>query len=362
MNHQSQLSDLQLLQEYPHHLVVKYQGLVKKIVGIHVKKSAFGQLSPSELLQEVITRLPQHAQHLYQKQGRNAIVKTILYESCRMLCHHVEDLDLLQKQASKLVVKYRPLIYTRIHSFVNTDKLREDQAEDIAQYVFERLLKKFDKGGFQYTEGRALFRTYFYQIINYTIIDGLRRLHTSKADIGQNAELKESHSVDANIFGKLSSKLDLERQSELYGRLLQLYKSIDRQKFELSAKVNCALLLKNEDVKLLQLEESMKIELLVYFGKNYSKMSKEEIWKILVVFVSLLENKNVSPQGLQKWFIRRRSWMVVKILYILNFDGKLQKKLTEMEKKLLAKISDRRVGKFAEEYFGEIVYHRYRIL
>ncbi|MFK7907044.1 MAG: hypothetical protein AB8B69_18055, partial [Chitinophagales bacterium] len=64
--------------------------------------------------------------------------------------------------------------------------------------------------------------------------------------------------------------------------------------------------------------------------------------------------------GLQKWFMRRRNWTIVKILYILNFDGRFQKKLTEMEKKLLAKISDRRVGKFAEEYFGEVVYTYYQ--
>ena len=88
-------------------------------------------------------------------------------------------------------------------------------------------------------------------------------------------------------------------------------------------------------------------------------MSKETLWKTLVEFTNLLEGKNIGMLGLQKWFFRRRNWTIVKILYIVNFDGRLQKKLTEMEKQLLAKISDRTVGKFAEEYFGEIAYSFY---
>lgn len=360
MNHQSQLSDFQLLQGTPHQLLEKYQKAIKKIVQLHIEKSIYGQLSRAILLEGVQKRLPQYIQYLYQRQGKHAAIKTVLYEACRMLCQHLEDIDLLQKQSKNLVVKYRPLIYARIHGFVNADKLREEQVEDIAQYVLERLLKKFDKGGFQYTEGRALFRTYFYQVINYTIIDGLRRLHTSKANIGQSVALNPSHVADTNIFSKVSNKLDLEQQSGLYGKLLQLFKIIDRHKFELSAKVSCAIVLQNRDVHALPLEENTKIELLVHFWKNYTTMSKEILWKTLVEFTNLLERKNIGTLGLQKWFLRRRNWTIVKILYIVNFDGRLQKKLTEMEKQLLAKISDRTVGKFAEEYFGEIVYVYYR--
>lgn len=359
MNNLTQLSDVQLLQEAPLRLLEKYYRLIEKVVLAHLEKSAFGKLTYADLLKGVQERLPQHLQHLYQKQGRQVFFKTLLLESTRMLCHHVEDLHLLQAADSQLVLKYKPTICARIFAYVNTDQVRDDQSDDLIQYVSERLLQKFHSESFRYEEGTAMFRTYFYHVINNAIRDGLRGLRSKKASIGSGEILKESHSVDEKSFDMVSNKLDLEQQCKLYAQLLTLYKLPDRTKFELSAKVSYYLLLKNEDVQALNLSEDMKVELLVCFGVNYADKNKDEVWKTLVIFTNLLENKSIGADGLQKWFMRQRNWIVVKILYIMNFNGVLQKKLNKAERGILAKISDRTVGKIAEEYLGEIVYGYY---
>ncbi|MFK7906806.1 MAG: hypothetical protein AB8B69_16860 [Chitinophagales bacterium] len=356
----SQTSDLELLELNPNLLIEKYHAIIYKVVSIYTENSPFNQLSHAELLKGVNARLPQYLPFLYQKQLKKSLVKTLLLEACRILCNQVEDLHLLEADTNQLILKYKPTIYARVYTYVNTDYLRSDQVEDMAHYVLERLLKKLKSENFGYIEIKSLFRTYFFQTINNAIKDGLRQLRSKKASIGMREVLKDTDAIDKNIFNRLTGRLDLEIQCKLYDRLLQLYKTTDRTKFELSAKVSYYILLENKDVQRLELNENMKVELLVCFGERYTDMSKEDVWSTLVIFTNLIERKNISGDGMQKWFFRRRNWMVVKILYIMNFNGRVQKKLNETEKKILLKIRSRSVGKVAEDYFGEIVYGYYK--
>lgn len=356
----NQAKDLQLLQSNPQQLLQKYAPLIVKVVHAHVQASAFSHLSKSDLLPVVRQQLYRQLVKLYKRHGKRSYIKTLILEATRMLCHHAEDLQLLEYQGGQLVVKYKPMIATQVYTYVNKDYLRDDQAEDVMQYVSERLLSKLQSDKIQHQSSGALFRTYFYQIIDNAIKDGIRRLKSQKATIGSGNELKAHHATDSGTFQSVSSKIDLEKQCSLYHQLLRQFKELEKCKFELSAKVSCYLVLQEGDVKWVLVSEEDKVELLVCFGKNYIHLSKEELWDSLVPFTNAMEQKSVSGNSLYKWFVRRRNVLLARILYVMNFDGQLQRKLSDLEKSLLTKLNQRAVGKFAEEYFGELAYAVYR--
>ena len=270
--------EFKLLEEEPQHFIKKYQPLIQRVVLAHIEQSYLGKLNEETLLKGVQKRLPKYTQALHKRHGKDVFLKSLLIEACRMLCHHVEDIHLLQYHSNNLIIKYKAIVYSRVYSFVNTDQLHNDQADDLIQEGLETLLKKFKRENFVYEEGRAMFRTYLYSVINSAIKDGLRRMRSKKASIGSRDAIKASHAVDENTFKRVSNKLDMEKQCELYGQFLDFFKWIDRAKFELKAKVNYRLLLKNKDVHSLPLNEDVKVELLVSYRNEYTEMSLEETW------------------------------------------------------------------------------------
>ena len=355
-----QQQDLQWLQNQPKRLLQKYQPLIAKVVQLHLQTSAYTTFPAKELLKKVYQQLLQQLLRLYKRHGKRSHIRTLILEASRMLCHHLEDLYLLENQPATLVVKYEAMIANQTLGYVNTGNLPEHQVADIIQYVSERLLSKLQADKLNYQNCGALFRTYFYQIINNAIKDGLRRLQTKKAAIGSGTELKAHHAVSANTFKAIHQKMDLEKQCQLYQKLLRQFKQLERCKFELSAKVSYYLLLEEGDVKLVLVSDQMRVELVVCFGKDYTALTKEKLWNTLVPFANAIDGKSIGGNGLYRWFSRRRNMLLAKILYVMNFNGKLEGKLNDTEKMLFAKLNQRAVGKFAEEYFGEIVYGTYR--
>ncbi len=353
-------TEIYLLEHDPMKLINLYQPLIKKLIQAYLKHSNYLQGSANVLLQHLQKELPLLLQRLLKKHGEKTHFKTLIIEAGRLLCNDFEDLQLLKQHSPQLAVKYAPIIISRVRSYVNTQNLKESDAEDVIQSVQEKLILKTQKGQLSNFKGGALVRTFLFRVIENLIRDVLKSLRTQKAKVSSGgAELQENHAVESSTFQALAGKMDLEKQANVLGYLLRLYKDTDRQKFELSSKVNYQIILGNKDLKQLALPEDYKVELLVVFGKAYNHLSTEELWKNLVVFTNQMEGKNNSSDAIWKWFSRHRNWMTVKILFVQKFQAQLRKKMTDAEKKLLTKISVRSFSKFVDDYFGEVVHAYY---
>ncbi|MEZ4883495.1 MAG: hypothetical protein R3E32_02070 [Chitinophagales bacterium] len=356
----TQETEIHLLQHQPSKLVLLYQPLLQKLIQHYWKRLDNSYSSPSELLQYTQKNLPSLLQKIFKKQGEKTSIKTLIVEAARLLFNDFEDTYFLKNNSPQLVVKYSSMIVARVRSYVNTQNLKESDAEDVIQSVQEKLILKIQGGQLASFQGGALVRTFLFRVIENLIKDVLKSLRTKKSKISSSGtELKENHAVENSVFKSLMGKIDLEQQTKVLSYLLQLYKNIDRQKFELSSKVNYQIILGGKDLKFLALSDDYKVELLVVFGKDYTHLSTEEIWKNLIVFTNELEGKNNTLDALWKWFTRHRNWMTVKILFIQRYDGELSKKMTSEEKTLLTKISVRSLSKFVDDYFGEVVHAYY---
>ena len=355
-----QETEIHLLQHQPKRLVSLYKPLLQKVIQVYWKQLNLPQSSPKELWLYLQQQLPKMLQKTFNKHGEKTVMKTLIVETARLICNNFEDIQLLKANSPHLVVKYTSLISNRVRSYVNTQNLEESDAEDVAQSVQEKLILKLQKGQLSNFQEEALVRTFLFRVIENLIRDVLKSLRTKKARVsGSGTELKAHHAVESAAFQSLAGKMDLEKQSQLLGRLLRLYRDKDRQKFELSTKVNYHTLLTNKDLKPLDLSDDYKVELLVVFGKDYTHFSTEELWKNLIIFVNQIEGKNNTFDALWKWFSRHRNWMTVKILSIQKYSGQLTKKMTDKEKMLLVKISVRSLSKFVDDYFGEVVHAYY---
>ncbi|MGB1242134.1 MAG: hypothetical protein ACPG49_06415 [Chitinophagales bacterium] len=353
-------TEIYLLEHNPTKLISLYQPLLKKLIQAFLKHSSHLQNSPKILLQHLQNELPPLLHRLLNKHGEKTHFKTLIVEAARLLCNDFEDLQLLKQHSPQLAVKYAPIIINRVRSYVNTQNLKESEAEDVVQSVQEKLILKTQKGQLANFQGSALVRTFLFRVIENLIRDVLKSLRTQKVKVSSGGtELKAHHAIEDSVFQSLAGKIDLEKQANVLGYLLRLYKDIDRQKFELSSKVNYQIILGNKDLKQLTLPEDYKVELLVIFGKTYAHLSAQELWENLVIFTNQIEGKTNSSDAIWKWFSRHRNWMTVKILFAQKFQVQLRKKMTDAEKKLLAKISVRSFSKFVDDYFGEVIHAYY---
>lgn len=354
-------TEIELLKQHPKRLIGLYQPLLQKMVLNYVKRLNYFQCSPNNLWTHLQQFLPPMLQRMYKKHGDKTNIKTLLLEATRLLCHDFEDFHLLDNHSPQLAVKYYSIVHSRVLSYVNTRNLKESEAEDVIQTVQEKLILKIQGGQLANFQGDSLVRTFLFRVIENLIRDVLKSLRTKKAKItSSEAELKAHHAVEDSAFKSLAGKIDTEQQSNILAYLLKLYRDKDRQKFELSTKVNYQIVLKEKDLKDLNLSSDYKVELLVVFGKDYTNFSAEDLWKNLIVFTNQIDGKNNSFEALWKWFVRHRNWMTVKILFVQRYNGALQKKMSEGEKKLLSKISVRSMSKFVDDYFGEVVYAYYQ--
>ena len=326
-------TEIHLLQNEPKRLMIIYQPLLKKIADNYSKHLNHFQSSPNLLLQHLQANLPNLMQRLFKKHGLKTHMKTLIIEGTRLLCNDFEDLQLLKSQSAKLVVKYTAVITNRVRAYVNTQNLKESDAEDVVQMVQEKLILKLQKGQLSSFKGGAMVRTFLFRVIENLIKDVLKSFRTQKSKVSSGGtELKAHHAIEGSVFQSLMGKMDLEQQTRVLSLLLKLYKIRDRQKFELSSKVNYQILLGNADLQGLALPENDKVELLVIFGKSYNHLSSEQLWRNLVLFTNQIEGKSNSSDALWKWFVRHRNWMTVKILFVQRFGGLLQKKMTDKEK------------------------------
>lgn len=353
-------TDIVLLQQNPSELLMRYQPLLQKLLQHYVTHSNFVPLPPMELRDYLQSHLPAFLQRLFKKHGIKTRTKTLIAEAVRLLCNNFEDLQLLKQSSPQLAVKYTSIIIARVRSYVNTQNLKETDAEDVVQTVQEKLIIKVRDGKLAGFGGDSMVRTFLFRVIENLIRDVLKSMRTQKARVSSSGtEIKEHHAIEGSTFQALAGKMDLEQQAQTFKYLLKLYKDKDRQKFEISSKVNYQIVLGNRDLQSLNLSDDDKVELLVVFGKDFNHLSTSQLWNHLVVFVNQLEGKRNSADALWKWFVRHRNWMTVKILFVQHYDGGLQKKLTDAEKALLTKISARSFSKFVDEYFGEVVYAYY---
>ncbi|MGB0931766.1 MAG: hypothetical protein ACPGVB_13375 [Chitinophagales bacterium] len=353
-------TEIELLQQHPRRLIVLYQPLLQKLIQNYIQRLNTFQSSSNILWSHLQRHLPSLLQKMFKKHGAKVHIKTLMVEAARLLCNDFEDVYLLENHSPHLAVKYYAMITSRVHSYVNTQNLKESDSEDVIQTVQEKLVMKVQGGQLANFQGNSLVRTFLFRVIENLIRDVLKSLRTKKAKIGSaGTELKAHHAVENSVFQSLAGKIDLEQQVKILEYLLRLYKEKDRNKFELSTKVNYQIILGDKDLKVLPLSDNYKVELLVVFGKEYTHFSAQELWGNLIVFTNQMEGKNNSSEALWKWFVRHRNWMTVKILFVQRYNGELYKKMTESEKKLLAKISVRSLSKFVDDYFGEVAYAYY---
>ena len=362
-------NDEEHLQEKPKELLVKYRKVVLQVVHQFWQKKVISNSELSVIEEIVFQRLPIRLAKYKDKAANQTYVLTLLVECTQVICSDILDLHLLNQQSPKLILKYIPYISARLDYLVNTNYFKAQDAEDVLQWVQQKLLERLQKGSFQQFEskGETLFRTYLYRIVKNLFTDIYRSLYQTQKN-RQQLELKTSlvenkSDLSANPFEVLSGEENLSQQLKRLRQLLQLYALPIRRKFELCLKTSYYLPLRTQEIQRLQVKKEYAQILQTYFGGNYEGMSTVEVWKKLNEFVNLWENKQNNADTLRKWFTRQRNKLLTKLLVLTLVDRELilANKKEEIYGRLLLKVSkDRQVAKYAYEWLGEIVYAFYR--
>ncbi|MEZ4888483.1 MAG: hypothetical protein R3E32_27395 [Chitinophagales bacterium] len=353
-----------LLQDNPNRLVEKYEKVVLQLVHQFWQKVGVSD-SELEIIETIVfQRLPLRLAKYQDKAEGKTYALTLLVECTQVICSDILDLQLLRQQSPQLIVKYIPYISARLDYLVNTDFIKMQDAEDVLQWVQQKLIERLQNGQLQQFESKqeTLFRTYLYRVVQNLFTDIHRSLYQTQKNrnsLELKASLIENKSNNVNPFDQLSDDLSLSLQLKRLQQLLQLFSATNRLKFELCLKTSYQLILYHSDVKNLQLTTKTETKMLAFFGADYTHESSGNVWRTLNEYLDIWENKQGNPDTLRKWFTRQRNQIIAKLLLLTVIDrGVNDKKSTEQfYKNLLQKINkDRNVAKYAYEWFGERVY------
>ncbi len=355
----TQHTDLDILYNDPVLLLDKYRHLVDKIIDFYVEQGVFIESDYDSLLIEIQHRLPSQLKSLCKKNEQIAIIKTLLVKAIDNICKNYEDQLLLASQSPRLILKYTENLAFRVHSFVKTNQIKSSDVDDVVQTVKEKLLLKLQKGQLSSYKGEALFSTFIYRVIGNVIKDAVKAFHTQKATITRNEIIVEPPTSDS-LFKVVSNQIDMQYVLHSFKELMQLFSQLDQRKLEICMKVHFCLILNEKDAALLDLEGDDLSDFIKIFGINYAPLNEGAKWEHLNVFINNFENKLTSSNNLWKWFSRQKARFIAKLLYMHYLSQErisLVKKLNTEEKLLLTKISEKPVNKYADEWFGGVIYH-----
>ncbi len=359
----AQTQDIELLMNSPEELIAKYGHLIDKVVLQYIDHGIFMDSDYEAVRIEIDRRLPDQIKYLVRKEENEVYVKTLLVKATQTVCNYFEDRLLLANKDSEIILKYTNRLHYHINRYVSRNLLKYSDVDDVAQTVREKLLIKLQKGQLEQFKGDSLFSTFIYRVIDNLVKDAVKSRNTGKAKLDR-AEIKQDKADNVSLFSKVSNKLELEKLSTLYVRLLGLLKESDKVKLSLCFKILYHLELSIDDVAPLGLAEEDQLELLSVFGSRQAKDLKEsEIWERLNVFINKAENKLTSAGNLWKWFVRQRNRVIVKLLYLHFVTDKqvpVIKKMTEKEEFILSKLADRQVSKLADEWLCAVMVHFYQ--
>lgn len=306
----------------------------------------------------IIQRLPDYLSRKEFREEKNILfLQTIIVQATKRIYEDVEDVILLQKKSSLLIVKYIPLIAAKVQYAVRTNYIKAHDSDDALQIIQQKLLEKLASGqlsSFKESEGN-LFTTFLFKIVSNLIKDIAKSFYqTQKNQTKQeiNDELTGDSTNQSNV---LSSLIQNEKQTFLLKQFryqILTYSLNIQHKLEICLKLNTRMLLSIQDAALLELNIYQCRDFVAIFGKSYINLSLGDLWKSICPFINIYEKKESSPDNHRKWYVRVRNQFVVKLL----ISSILKDRSDTDQQFILKKInSERTIAKLSEEWLYELV-------
>lgn len=356
--------DIQLLQNHPSKLIIKYQSVVEKILDRYIQQGKLPNHNRTKLLQIIAEQTPNRLLKLWEKADKKAYVLTLLAQATKVVCKNLIDLHLLQNQHPQLIVNYRSLIDRKVNYFVNEGFVKEADARDVFQTVQQKLLEKLQNGRLQQYQGTedTLFATYIHAIIHNQIKDICKSLYQTQKRQAKE-KIQTNHVQASPIFEAIVHDFSFEEQLKMFAFLIQQYVGKEKIKLEVCFKTNYRLLLKEKDIQPLALPQNLFEKMLSFFSLQYLQWSSKQLWESLAEFINHFEAKNNTTSNLRKWFTRKRNHFIIKILLIVIHQKNTQipSEWIGREKEMLQQVTaNRDLVKLLDEWMGELIYRYYK--
>lgn len=240
----------------------------------------------------------------------DSLIVELVRECCQKLFKHnnVEDIELLQIAALKLVVKYQPMIKHIVYKqTAKGEPLNVDVQADLISNIQAKLLQKANSGklAVQY-KGNSLFSTYFYKVTYHTMIDEWRKLNRQKINqSSNNSNLDETKQIAVSS-SNLEYKDLLESHIRRLQTLLKMLSSKRRKRFEFALQVTYRIQFVASDLQRLYADcsDDLLIEVLSSFGKHYHDLSQAQLFILIGDFITELEGGHtvVNSESFRIWF------------------------------------------------------------
>lgn len=307
---------------------------IDKLLTSYIRERRFNPNEKEALQQTISNRL---LEKLTGKGGdKIASDSSRLEYQIYAFCNDEEDLQLLQQNSYRLLEKYQAQIASIVKKLI--------EKKGISTYYYDRILDDtkallFDKlvnGKLkQYRKG-ALVRTFLYKVFTNASIDVMRKhIRQREREVVLNTDITAFY-----------DKSNMGLYAHHYGLLLNmLFKKEARKKMEFCVKTLYLRQVTEQDITQAYpiTAPLIKEEILQAFGKPFPLMALGEVWKYLLDFVIVLEDKK---QGLTylKSFVEKNKYLILETL---------------LETSLEIKDLSREAKNALDEFFELVVYKYY---
>lgn len=299
--------------------------------------------------------------HFKQK----AISKNMLVDKASYLAALIQqlnnkaiDLFLVKKQSPSIVLKYETLIWSVVNKMHQNGYINYDQKEDLFQQVVERLLAKNVKGQLQSFKGNSLFSTFLYTVIRREAHHIVKKQQFSYNEF----DVNQHDNVTQNMQGYEET---YNHYLNLLHNLLLAYQQPVQTKLHFCMQGVYRILLGEAFIKILHQQypdclQDVLLDILLVFGKNYTLMSKGELWQNINGFINELENKCTKADALRKWFESQRSkiWFGLFFNKMINMHQIQQLPQKEQQQFVQKKIKEHK--KWINDFFIDIIENYYQ--
>lgn len=265
------------------------------------------------IFQKLYLYVQKNWQNALKKYGSFLSEKSIMTELVRLGCkklfknNNAEDLELLQNEADKLIVKYTSIIKHIVYKQKNTGKpITMNEQEDLIANIQAQLIEKAKSGKLskQY-KGDALFSTYLYKVAYNCMIDEWRKLNRHQSKVLQKPNVLERGNTAAMNSYKDYQSL-VEQHLYRFKNLLRLFPPPTKKRFEFTLKVNYRMRLVAADILDLyeKCSNTLLTKILSYFGEQYHQLAHSKLFVLIGGFLTMLENnpKPVNVPSFRVWF------------------------------------------------------------
>lgn len=216
-----------------------------------------------------------------------------------------KDIKLLQNNPQGLILKYQGLIEFIVDTYVIHGFFNRYDRDDIIQSINESLLRKIPKLQKQYNNSTRV-KTYISVIIRNNCKEILRKSRIEIVDV-KNIENLQS------VVNEPELKLVLTQEFDRLEKIFMMYYR-QRYKLELCFKLLYNIPVKFKDFKNYSADFDKYSYLKIIKDINPgTEIRKRKIYRILLPYFNLAENKDNSEDALRKW-LRFKTNEIIRLL------------------------------------------------